>query len=455
MRSLIDRWEAFLRLERLTSASDLFKARTVYVATAAFVFGQILNSFQMYYFYGGWILDHTLLVIAVILVGVSGFSLRFQANFDFFSVFWGAVILAGICGTALPNNVGINSALLPGLIAGIVVIALVGSRRSLILFCACAALLIFCLHLNATAADPAKYSDPDYIALRNSQRTMQALFAVVMVGAIMGLLSISQTQLFEKLEANLAKAKAAEASKGQFLADMSHELRTPLNGVIGMNQLLLRGELSDQQRNYAEIIEDCGVGMITVIDDILDLSRLESGRVVLRPTAFDPARMLDSVMALHQANARAKGIELHLMIEPGLPSLMRGDHGRLRQIVSNLISNAVKFTDEGYVIISLRGRALSDGRWWMNIFVQDTGVGITPDRQAHIFDRFEQAQDGQKNTVRGSGLGLAICRELIELFGGEISVTSKPGEGSLFCVAFPLDGVEEEADTLGAIQAVG
>ena len=91
----------------------------------------------------------------------------------------------------------------------------------------------------------------------------------------------------------------------------------------------------------------------------------------------------------------------------------------------------------------------------MNIFVQDTGVGITPDRQAHIFDRFEQAQDGQKNTVRGSGLGLAICRELIELFGGEISVTSKPGEGSLFCVAFPLDGVEEEADTLGAIQAVG
>lgn len=455
MRDFIDRWEAFLRLERLTSASDLFKARTVYVTAAAFVFVQILNAFQMYYFYGGWILDHTLLVIANILVGLSGLSLRYQANFDFFSVFWGAIILMGICGTALPANVGINSALMPGLVAGIVVIALLGSRRSLVLFCLCSALLIFCLHINATEADPSKYTDPDYIALRNIQRTMQALFAVIMVGAIMGLLSVSQTQLFESLEANLAKAKAAEASKGQFLADMSHELRTPLNGVLGMNQLLLRGELSDQQRGYAEIIEDCGVGMITVIDDILDLSRLEAGRIVLKPTTFDPARMLDSIMALHQANARAKGIDIHLMVEEGLPKLFRGDHGRLRQIVGNLISNAVKFTDEGYVLISLRGRALSDGRWWLNIFVQDTGVGITPDRQARIFERFEQAQDGQKNTVRGSGLGLAICRELTELFGGEISVKSKPGEGALFCVALPLEAVEEEEVLPSVVQAVG
>ena len=455
MRDLLDRWEAFLRLERLTSASDLFKARTVYVTVIAFIFVQLLNAIQMFYFYGGWALDHTILIIAVTLVGLSGLSLRYQKNFDLFSWFWGSVILAGICGTALPDNVGINTGLLPGLVAGIVIIALVGSRRSLVLFCLGSALLIVCLFLNATNADPSGYTDLDYLHLRNIQRTMQALFAVVMVGAIMGLLSISQTQLFEKLEANLAKAKAAEASKGQFLADMSHELRTPLNGVIGMNQLLLRGELSDQQRNYAEIIEDSGVSMITVIDDILDLSRLESGRITLKPTTFHPARMLDSVMALHQANAHAKGIALNLMIESGLPPLMKGDHGRLRQIVSNLISNAVKFTDEGYVNISLRGRALSDGRWWMNIFVQDTGVGITPDRQARIFDRFEQAQDGQKNTVRGSGLGLAICRELTELFGGEISVTSKPGEGSLFCVAFPLEGVEEEADTLGATRAVG
>ena len=455
MRNLIDQWEAFLRLDRLTSASDLFKARTVYVTAIATVFVQILNGFQMYYFYGGWILDHTLLAIALILVALSGFSLRYQANFDFFSVFWGGIILAGVCGTALPANVGINSALIPSLVGGIVVIALLGSRRSLLLYCLCAALLILCLFLNSTEADRSVYMDPNYLALRDIQRSMQALFAVMMVGAIMGLLSVSQTRLFESLEANLAKAKAAEASKGQFLADMSHELRTPLNGVLGMNQLLLRGELNDQQRNYAEIIEDCGVGMITVIDDILDLSRLEAGRITLKPTTFDPARMLDSIMALHQANARAKGIELHLLIEPGLPTLFRGDHGRLRQIVGNLISNAVKFTDDGDVVIALRGRPLEDGHWWLNIFVQDSGIGIPPDRQARIFERFEQAEDGQKNTVRGSGLGLAICRELTELFDGEISVKSEPGEGSLFCVALPLEAVEEEQEEPRVAHAVG
>lgn len=444
MRKLIERWETFLRLERLSCASDLFKARTVYVTAIAFVFVQIINCIQMLYFYEGWIMDHNLLVVAVILVAASAMTLRFQANFDLFSVFWGAIILMGVGGTSLPYNVGINSALLPALVGGNVIIALLGSVRSLLIFCLCAGLLIICLHINAGNANLAELADPAYVALRNSQRTMQALCAIILVGTIMGMLSISQKKLFDTLETKLAEAQAAEASKGQFLADMSHELRTPLNGVLGMNQLLLRGELNEQQRGYAQIIDDCGVGMITVIDDILDLSRLEAGRITLKPTPFDPARMLDSIMALHQANAKAKGIKLHLSVEPGLPKLFMGDHGRLRQIVGNLISNAVKFTDDGYVALALRGRDMGDGRWWLNIFVQDSGIGITPDRQARIFERFEQAQDGQKNTVRGSGLGLAICRELTELFGGDVSVSSKPGEGSLFCVALPMEAVPAE-----------
>jgi signal transduction histidine kinase len=225
---------------------------------------------------------------------------------------------------------------------------------------------------------------------------------------------------------------------------MSHELRTPLNGVLGMNQLMLRTDLDDTQKRYAQIVEDCGSGMITVIDDILDLSRLEADKVSLKTTAFNPAKMLDSIIALHQANASAKDVELYLQVEPGLPDLFMGDHGRLRQIIGNLISNAVKFTDAGYVAVSMRAQNMPDRRWWLNFFVEDSGVGITPDRQASIFKRFEQAQDGQKNTVRGSGLGIAICRELTELFDGEISVTSEPGQGSRFCVAFPLMAVEME-----------
>lgn len=444
MKDLIARWESFLRLERLTSASDLFKARTVYVSAFAFVFVQLANLTQMYLAYGGWILDHTLLVLAIALLSGSAFTLRYHVNFDFFSVFWGGIILVGVGGTAIPADVGINSALLPVLVVGIVIVAILGSRRSLLIYCLSAILLTVCLHLNAAEADATLLFDPAYVALRNSQRTMQTLIAIVMAGMVLGLMATSMNRLFASLEHNLADARAAEAAKTQFLADMSHELRTPLNGVLGMNQLLLRTELNDVQRNYAKIVEECGSGMILVIDDILDLSRLEADKIALTSTAFNPAKMLDSIISLHQANAGAKDIELYLTVEPGLPAMFMGDHGRLRQVMGNLINNAIKFTDEGYVAVSMRGQDMQDGRWCLNFFVQDSGIGITPDRQARIFERFEQAQDGQKNTVTGSGLGLAICRELTDLFGGEISVSSKPGQGSLFCIAFPLIAVDLE-----------
>jgi signal transduction histidine kinase len=441
--------EAFLRLDRMTVAADLFRARTVYVA-AAFLFVQILNLTQMYFAYGGWILDHTLLVVAIILLVGSAVSLRYSANFDAYSILWGGVTLLGVAGTSFPSKVGINSALLPQMVAGVVIVAILGSRRSLVIYSLSALVMVFCLHLNASTATYAVLTDPVYIAERNWQRTMQAAIAITLIAPVMGIICVTQENLFQSLESNLAKSRAAELARSQFLADMSHELRTPLNGVLGMNQLLLRGELNDQQRGYARIIDDCGAGMITVIDDILDLSRLEASRIELKPTDFDPARMLDSVMALHQANARSKGLRLQLLVEAGLPDMVHADHGRLRQIVGNLVSNAVKFTDEGDVVVALRGREMTakgqEGRWWMNIFVQDSGIGITPDRIGHIFERFEQAQDGQTNTVRGSGLGLAICRELTHLFGGEISVTSEPGQGSRFCVALPLDAVADPCE---------
>lgn len=442
MKDMIGRWEAYLRLERLTSASELFKARTVYVSAMAFFLVQLANLAQMYVSYGGWILDHTLLVVAIGVLSGSALSLRYHSNFDFFSVLWGSIILVSVGATAIPSEVGINSALLPVLVVGIVIVAILGTRRSLLIYCASAALLTVCLHLSSAEADISALSDPAYVALRNSQRTMQTLIAIVMAGMVLGLMASSMNRLFQSLETNLADARADEAAKTQFLADMSHELRTPLNGVLGMNQLLLRTDLNEVQRKYAKIIEECGSGMILVIDDILDLSRLEANKITLTPTAFNPAKMLESLIALHQANASAKDVEIYLTVEPGLPTMFMGDHGRLRQIMGNLINNAIKFTDMGFVAVSMRAQDLRDGRWCLNFFVQDSGIGITPDRQAGIFERYEQAQDGQKNSVRGSGLGLAICRELTELFDGEISVNSTPGEGSLFCVAFPMPAVD-------------
>jgi signal transduction histidine kinase len=441
MKNVIRRWESFLRLERLTSASDLFKARAIYLSAIAFFFVQSINLAQMTVAYGGWILDHSLLVFSIVMLSGSSLTLRYHTNFNFFAMLWGILILVAVGASAMPTNVGINSALLPVLVSGVIIVSILGSGRILSMYCLSAVILTGVLHFNAAEADITALADPAYVALRNSQRTMQTLIAITLAGVVVGLISNSMNNLFASLERNLATSRTAEAAKTQFLADMSHELRTPLNGVLGMNQLLLRTELNDVQRNYAEIVEDCGKGMIVMIDDILDLSRLEADKIALTETAFNPAKMLESINALYQANANAKNIELNVIIEPGLPAMFMGDHGRLRQIISNLINNAVKFTDMGYITVSMRALDLQDGRWWMNFFVQDSGIGITPDRLAKIFQRFEQAQDGQTNTVRGSGLGLAICRELTDLFGGEISVTSEPGKGSLFCVALPLGAV--------------
>lgn len=448
MKDMVARWEAFLRLERMTRSSDLFKARVVYVTGLVFFFVQIINFAQMYVVYGGWILDHSLLTIAILLLSGSVFTLRYQANFDFFSVLWGLVIIIGIGGASIPSKVGINSALIPMLIAGVVIVAMIGSRRSLLIYCVSAILLTVAMHINAGTADISVLSDPDYVALRNIQRTMQAAIGIVLVGTVMGLISLSINRLFNSLERNVADARAADAAKTQFLADMSHELRTPLNGVLGMNKLLLRTDLDPAQRQYAKIVDDCGGSMIALIDDVLDLSRLQTAKLELNASPFNPSHMLTSLLRLYEGNAEAKNVLLELHIEPGLPDRFMGDPSRLRQIVGNLVNNAIKFTDEGFVRVILRGRPMQDGQWWLNLFVQDSGIGITPDRQFQIFERFEQAQDGQTNTVRGSGLGLAICHELTTLFGGEITLTSKPGEGSCFCVAFPMMAVNEASESV-------
>jgi signal transduction histidine kinase len=238
MKDMIGQWEAFLRFDRLTKASDLFKARTVYVTAIGFCLVQLFNFVQMYFAYGGWIIDHTLLLVAVGVFALSGISLRYHVNFDFISVLWGGLILLGIGGTSIPSNVGINSALLPILVAGTVLVALLGTVRSLLIYCASASLMVLCLHINASQADISVLADPAYVALRNSQRTMQTLIAITLAGLVLGLMAYSLERLFRSLEQSLTDARVAEAAKTQFLADMSHELRTPLNGVLGMNQLM-------------------------------------------------------------------------------------------------------------------------------------------------------------------------------------------------------------------------
>jgi two-component system CheB/CheR fusion protein len=232
-------------------------------------------------------------------------------------------------------------------------------------------------------------------------------------------------------------AETATRAKNQFLANMSHEVRTPLTGIVGMTQLLRHTALNEEQTEYLENLDESAQSLLVIINDLLDLTKIESGKIELQQEVFQPRRLAEEVKRIHEPVARRKGIELQLEIDPQLPTAMRGVPQRIKQVLHNLVGNAVKFTDQGRVVIRLKAEQSEADAMQLKCDVVDTGIGMSAETMARIFSPFTQADNSISRIYGGSGLGLAICRRLTELMGGGIEVESTPGQGSCFRVALP------------------
>jgi PAS domain S-box-containing protein len=243
------------------------------------------------------------------------------------------------------------------------------------------------------------------------------------------------------------KAEQASIAKSEFLANMSHEIRTPMNGVIGATSLLQETELSGEQRGYAEIIQSSGEALLVLINDILDFSKIEAGKLELEPADFEFQPVLDAVVANHALRARGKGVALRCSVDPEVPAMLRGDSGRMRQILANLLGNAVKFTERGEVLVAVRpvedcqGGTVPEGTEagiCLRFSVRDSGIGIPADKIDRLFSKFSQVDASTARKYGGTGLGLAICKQLVELMGGGIGAESQEGRGSEFWFTLPF-----------------
>jgi PAS domain S-box-containing protein len=247
-----------------------------------------------------------------------------------------------------------------------------------------------------------------------------------------------------ELKRLVARAEAADRAKSEFLGNMSLEIRTPMNGILGMAELLAKSPLDTRQKAFIDIIMKSGHALLTIINDILDFSRLDAGQMQLKYASFDPAEALEDVASLFAAKAAEKDIELLVKRSGDIPELIMGDAGRFRQIITNLLANAVKFTEQGFISASIGASADGVSQTFLTVEVEDTGPGIDADKLATIFDKFSQ-MDNVANRHEGSGLGLAIAQRLAGIQGGAIAVHSTPGKGSTFTFTLPAQVAAEHS----------
>ena len=426
--------ERALRIDRFETKSELMRARAVYMTGLAFLATQVINNTTMSYSYGRLTFDHAVSGVACVLVILCISTLRLSRNFQLYAGIYSVLIIAGTLSSALNQNTGINSALIPFFVLGVVLNGFICGWRATTAFGVVAWGVIWYLWWISSVYDYTPIFDVEKFADRNFQRAVQASLAIVLITMMAGFFSKNMHEAFSELEAGIVEAQNSDRAKTDFLATMSHELCTPMNGIIGMNDILEETDLDEDQKELTAIIRESGRDLQNIIGNVLLFSQLDAGRVSLDDTPFNIRSVVRAVAERYQGLVMQKGLTLQTFIADTVPEQLIGDDGRTTQIICSLVNNAVKFTDSGTIKIALHGGTDAQGHTVLLLSVTDTGIGIAEADQDRIFERFTQEDGSIKRRHGGTGLGLTVARGLAELMGGTVTVKSEPGKGSTFTV---------------------
>jgi signal transduction histidine kinase/CheY-like chemotaxis protein len=424
------------------------RLRAAWAVGLMFIATQLLNMLVMFASYGRWTYDHSIAVVAISIVAGLVFCLRYFRNPNFYAVTYSALLYLGVVASALPDRTGVNSALVPFVGLCPVICALMAGRGAAVIgFLGGGALLSLLLWISLSS--PPTTVAGDYV--REVNRYAQSFFALSLSTMIAVFVCDRAYALLSELRLAAERASRAEAARAEFLATMSHELRTPLNGVIGLAEALRRRDLAAPEKHLADTIAQSGGSLLRILNDVLDLSKIDAGKLSIELRAASPQRLVRDVVEAWRESAAAKGLSISVKIEDAsIPELLLDDL-RVSQILQNLASNAVKFTTRGSILFSLSATRIGAEEFALAFRVSDTGRGIEACHVARIFERYDQGAEGVARKFGGTGLGLPISRRLAGLMGGEISVERTGPSGTTFLFTMPARVAATPA-TQGAIE---